>query len=194
MTAPLRFLLPFLVVLASCTPTGSGATACTDPAACEVGCLDWVASMETPTEPPPRHIAARCEYANFSGRTVTTWEGFGCWCDLPQEGRREFVHRANEACSNFGRGGTCLYRSEEFPGCDVEEPSSCEAVCEDLYQRKVVHAAETIELELRDSLCTVGACHCAYRNDEQCFLGNDVMSFSCDTPIPEMAKAILERP
>lgn len=168
---------------------GGGEIAC-DPSiaenvsACEADCQDRVATRSAPSVPPEPFLSATCEQTGIMAGGES-WEGMACHCEVA-ENAWAIVAGGPHACSNHGRAGTCLYAASEFPGCDPEIATSCDAVCDDLHQRQVAHAAETLELTHRESACEVSGCYCAYQHGESCFLDNDVVPYSCDLSLEEM--------
>ena len=195
-------LLLALILLSGCAPGldgrpseggewagGDGAVAC-DPSvpeyvsACETECQERVASRSAPSVPPAPFLSATCEQTGITAGGES-WEGAACSCEVA-ENAWSLVAGGPDACSNYGRAGTCLYLASEFPGCDPEVPTSCDAVCDDLHQRQSAHAAETLELTHWASACEVSGCYCAYQRGESCFLDNDVAPYSCDLSIEEM--------
>jgi hypothetical protein len=57
-------------------------------------------------------------------------------------------------CSEFGRTpGSCVYCESEFPGCDIADAGSCDAVCADVLERMRVEWARTLPVTTRLARC-----------------------------------------
>jgi hypothetical protein len=57
-------------------------------------------------------------------------------------------------CSEYDRTTGCLYFEHEFPGCNIDDPRSCDAVCADFAQRIAREWARTFQMRERLARCT----------------------------------------
>jgi hypothetical protein len=77
-------------------------------------------------------------------------------------------------CSESSRSGGCLYCASEFPGCDIRDPHSCEAVCADVAQREDEEDRKSFDVRTRLARCVAdhtNICHFITEVAGQCYVG-----------------------
>jgi hypothetical protein len=76
-------------------------------------------------------------------------------------------------CSEYSRGAGCLYCERDFPGCDIADPQSCDAVCADISARFDQEAHRTYAVEARLTRCDPESYHCqrVTQVDGACYAG-----------------------
>jgi hypothetical protein len=76
-------------------------------------------------------------------------------------------------CSEYSRGAGCLYCERDFPGCDIADPQSCDAVCADISARFDQEAHRTYAIEARLTRCDPESYHCqrVTQVDGACYAG-----------------------
>jgi hypothetical protein len=76
-------------------------------------------------------------------------------------------------CSEYGRAKGCIYCESEFPGCNIDDPASCAAVCSDFARREAAEFARTFPVSLRASRCNERQeCTTLVEFDGRCYVGN----------------------
>lgn len=91
---------------------------------------------------------------------------------------REYpAHPGNRrnGCSELSRAGDCLYCENEFPGCDIADPQSCDAVCADMAERQNRDHRKSYQVSTRLARCVVesnnNVCRVVTEIDGQCYAG-----------------------
>lgn len=126
-----------------------------DKAACSARCDEFVAALREPL-PAPAPTAGTCTTVN---------EVVGCDCRVGEgEGEAFFISR--ETCAVTDRLGDCLVPPDSFPGCSLEDASSCDEVCA-LLDRQRVRDAVALDATLVGDSCDV-TCECSIRADDRC--------------------------
>jgi hypothetical protein len=76
-------------------------------------------------------------------------------------------------CSEWSIEPGCLYCGSEFPGCSVDDASSCDAVCADMTARFDREIQKTIQATARVARCAPGTFHCQVVTeiDGRCYAG-----------------------
>jgi len=96
-----------------------------------------------------------------------------------------------EGCSEYGRGPTCLYCADEFPGCNAESPGdTCTAICQDLALRVQQDSERRRALKVRVARCN-SSCNCdhVFELDGQCYSGDvlpDALGYDCSLSDAEL--------
>jgi hypothetical protein len=87
-----------------------------------------------------------------------------------------------DRCSEFARGPGCLYCEREFSGCDIADPTSCDAVCADMAQRFDQELARTYAVSTRAARCDPNSysCQVVSEIDGQCY----ARTFGAPEPLP----------
>lgn len=120
---------------------------------------------------------------------VRPWEAW-------DEGTTEVValpgHRPN-GCSEYARAPSCLYCENEFPGCNVDDPGSCDIVCADMADRYDAEMAKTYDVNSRVARCGESSeCEYVTEIDGACYARNpvqkDLPAFSCDLSDDELLR------
>jgi hypothetical protein len=66
-------------------------------------------------------------------------------------------------CSERGRlPSSCLYCGNDFPGCNVDDAASCDAICADMARRYDTDMQKTFSVESRVARCAEEGVSCAY--------------------------------
>jgi hypothetical protein len=95
-------------------------------------------------------------------------------------------------CSEHAASG-CLYCENEFPGCDVSDPTSCDAMCADMVERLNANWRKPVEVTTRHAECVVEpnshTCRLIYEVDGRCYTGPygrwEPAPFDCNLPKEE---------
>lgn len=77
-------------------------------------------------------------------------------------------------CSELTRSGACLYCASEFPGCDIGDPRSCDAICADMTARRDRDYRKSYEVRTRLARCVAehtNVCRVITEIDGQCVVG-----------------------
>jgi hypothetical protein len=75
-------------------------------------------------------------------------------------------------CSEYDRTSGCSYCEQEFPGCNIDDASSCDAVCADFYQRQAREFARTFSARERLARCNAdNRCERLYELEGRCYVG-----------------------
>ncbi len=92
------------------------------------------------------------------------------------------------ACSDWSRAPGCLYCEHEFPGCSIDQPESCDAVCADMTTRLDLDMQRTLDVTLRLNRCTVDyRCQVVSKIDGKCYAGtpNGIEPAELDCALPD---------
>jgi hypothetical protein len=165
---------------------------CAIDADCVSPSLDTYLTAQARPLPAPRAFSgSKCVGATvLPGLPGPIVEGPACHC-LDEFGNPNIIGPAGLGCLYAGRTGECLL-SDEFSGCDVTDPSDCDAVCADVHQRLSADAARSIEVELLGALCVQSECFHPVRMDDHCSLNGRVLD--CSSTPAEMVDAFLHPP
>ncbi len=157
-----------LGTLASIATSPADELACeneADKAACSDRCDEFVAALREPL-PAPAPTVGTCTTIN---------EVVGCDCRVAGEGGGEgegegegeafFIN--GEGCAVIGRLGDCLVPPDSFPGCSVDDVTSCTDVCVLVDRQRVDDAAGLVDVELVESSCDY-TCDCAIKVEDRC--------------------------
>jgi hypothetical protein len=171
---------------------GELAVACTTDADCASPSLASYLSGQGQPVPAPRAFASsKCVGAIvYPALPAPTVEGPACHC-MDEIGNADVIGPAGLGCFVRGRTGACLL-SDEFSGCDVTDPSDCDAVCADVHQRLTADAARHIDVELLGALCVESQCFHPVRKDDRCSV-ND-RDLDCSSTPAAMVDAFLHPP
>jgi len=76
-------------------------------------------------------------------------------------------------CSEWSFPPGCLYCESEFPGCNVDDPTSCDAVCGDMFQRFEAEFQRVTVATARLSRCSPDGsqCHVVTEIEGRCYAG-----------------------
>ena len=125
-------------------------------------------------KPSPRETvfaSARCENVRVIGESGTV-SGSSCQCASADGGARVIGPRGLD-CYVFDRSGECLWSSEEFTGCELDDAQACRATCDELAARLDADAQREIEGRLVHAACNeVGSCESVVELDGRCFVNN----------------------
>jgi len=108
-----------------------------------------------------------------------------------------YAGNREDGCSDLRTSGQCLYCENEFPGCDVNVPTSCDAVCADIAERDHQDHQQPDDVSIRAARCSTDrTCSVVTAINGQCYLG-DYGAFlpapiDCNLPDTEL-RARLER-
>lgn len=158
---------------------------------------EFVRAQAGPQPAPEAFASSQCVGLGVSpplpGPVV---EGPACHC-VDEYGSQTVIGPAGLGCFLTGRTGECLL-SDEFTGCDVTDPSDCDAICADVHQRLVVDAARSIDVELLGAVCAESECFHPLRTNDRCSLGGreldcgltpeamvDAFLHPADPPVPD---------
>jgi hypothetical protein len=108
-----------------------------------------------------------------------------CTCSA-SDGGFAIVDAELEGCLVAGRLG-CLYSSEEYEPCRVDEPSDCEATCRDVQSARALDA-EGFEVTVRASGCAAAGCRYVLQAGDACFVGgSDIAPVEADCGLDDAA-------
>jgi len=115
-------------------------------------------------------VGASCHFSNYQPV---------CECQLlrpPSAGQDSHVFTALPGyrpggCSEYTLVPGCLYCESEFPGCNIDEPTSCDAVCADFVARANQESARPISARERLARCVENRCQRLYEIDGKCYVG-----------------------
>lgn len=81
-------------------------------------------------------------------------------------------HRSGD-CSEWSIAPGCSYCASEFPGCSVDDPASCDAVCAVMTERRDADYRKTFVAKARLSRCAPegGRCQVVTQIDGRCYAG-----------------------
>lgn len=96
-------------------------------------------------------------------------------------------------CSEYARAPSCLYCASEFPGCNVDDPGSCDVTCADMAERYDAEMAKTYNVTSRVARCAENIeCEYVTEIDGACYARNpvqkDLPAFSCDLSDEEILR------
>ena len=162
-----------------------------DAFACPIDLTRW-------TEPTGRAelVAAECSHQGFSEVLpachctvrVTPNNGVSAAAEGPVEGGPFDIvlYPGNRpgSCSEYLRTPGCLYCGTEFPGCNVNDSGSCDAVCADMARRYDGELQKTFAATSRVARCgSQGRCEYVTELDGQCYarapVQGELPHFSC---------------
>lgn len=134
-----------------------------DKAACSERCDEVVAALRQPL-PAPAPTAGTCTTVN---------DVVGCACrERAAEGEGEGEGEAVEffisqdGCGVAGRLGDCLVPPDSFPGCSVDDATSCDEVCA-LVDRQRARDAAALDATLVKDSCDF-TCDCSIKAGDRC--------------------------
>lgn len=160
---------------------GVGAAECQDDAECREVVQREVEHRSAP--PFPRDYGhGQCVRGDI-GLASSGWGGdFGepsCACGE----ERTIVLLSDTSpheCLWHGRGERCVYRTVEFPGCDLDDADSCNAICADLQARIDADAKIAVDGEVVSARCDRGACAGVLRLEDSCYARSSFLPQPCD--------------
>jgi len=125
-------------------------------------------------------VAAACHIPTFLGGGQQPF----CECQLrrtpqprPGESPDPYVFSAwpgnrPGGCSEYARTPGCSYCEREFPGCNIDDAASCDAVCADFTEREQREFARTFSVRERLALCSAQhTCEHLYELEGKCYVG-----------------------
>jgi len=120
-------------------------------------------------------VAAACVHLTSSALPVCECRGLLTRAAPPPGERPSFevqLYPGNRpgGCSELTIPG-CLYCASEFPGCSVDDPTSCDAVCADVIARAARANQRTYVARARLSRCETNTCYVVTEIDGRCYLG-----------------------
>ena len=128
-----------------------------DKAACGERCDEYVAALREPLAAPAPTV----------GTCTTINEVVGCDCRVGGgEGEGEAFFINGETCGVADRLGDCLVPPDSFPGCSLDDASSCDDVCA-LVDRQRARDAAALDATLVEDSCDL-TCECSVRVDDRC--------------------------
>jgi hypothetical protein len=108
----------------------------------------------------------------------------------PYEGT---LHPGNrpDRCSEYSRAPGCLYCENEFPGCDIGDANSCDAVCADMTERLELDLQTSLRVSTRLARCvSPSRCDVVTEIDGQCYAGppesHEPARLDCGLPDAEL--------
>jgi hypothetical protein len=152
--------------------TGSiGQAECTEDAQCIESVQTWLAEFEMPATYFHHFDSSSCGQVGIIAGADSA-EGLACQCHVTGGGGGGLVAGpAGAACSDYGRRLDCIYPGSEFPGCDPDDPKSCDAICADLQARLQADAMLSYETEIRSAHCQDYHCLSVVRIGDSCYPG-----------------------
>lgn len=178
--------------------SGIGAAQCTEDSVCPAIVESEFSSLVDPPYPRDYHKAVCLRGEIYSEGSA--WGGdVGTPSCLCGEGGAVVLLSSSSplACLWSGRAARCLYRTKEFPGCDLSQAdTSCTAVCADLQTRVDADAARVVEASIRSAFCETYTCQGIAQIDGACFALGSQLPQSCslsDEAILATAKAARDK-
>jgi hypothetical protein len=158
--------------------TGSTGYVCTS-ADCAAAAQRTLDSL-TQSSSSPTFVGASCHPPDTGPAKLDTRPTVFCRCDQSDGG---FFLLSDVSpgvgCQVRGRGGFCIFDDNDFSGCDVTDPHSCDGVCATLESRLASDAAADHSAEIRFSGCVSSSssspssadarCRLVLQVDDQCF-------------------------
>jgi len=175
---------------------GGAEEECT-PQLCEQAALADLQVVSQPRVLDVAYAGASCSSTSvITGSELGTVSGSACECALADGGVRA-IGPVGLGCYVLGHGGECLWGDDEFQGCNINDPSSCQGVCAELEQRQEADAAKSYDAELVYTACGgtedgVNDCQSVVSIDGRCYANRDynqARSYDCALG----AAAILEQ-
>ena len=158
-----------------------GAVGCYTDEDCEVTCSGFIEGLDAPTR-PLEVVSAACTMTSF----VPSPPAASCDCAVEGGGSVPLSSGYPDACLRYGRDRSCIYRRDEFPGCDVDDPTSCDAACADLEDRMRADAERVYDAEVRYAACRDYDCDCILRMSDGCYVQWDIHRYDCALSNAEM--------
>ena len=159
-------------MLLGCSSAEGGQTGSVGPSADEcdaaVDCADEVAdelASFQPTTNPYQLGDSECTTVSQVGGA----SGPTCVCSLADSSGSLNVGPVGLDCYRFGRGGDCLWRGEDFEGCDLNDARSCDATCSELQRRLDDDAARDFEASSVHVDCEAHECKTVIEVGGRCF-------------------------
>lgn len=159
-----------LLAVAGCTggQTGDvGAAECIEDAECVELAEGMRDRLEQPHDREVSYVGSECIRNDWPSPTE-------CRCQAWVEGGSTGAYGAEwylghrDTCDIYGRSGDCTVPSDEFEGCDLDDPTSCEAGCRDAVQRVQEDWDRTFDVEIRTAFCESYYCYAVIRVDDRC--------------------------
>jgi len=148
--------------------------------------------------PYPRDYSeASCVRARLSSGG-SSWGGPtgepSCACG-PESTHALLASTAPYECLFYGRVARCLYRTDEFPGCDLNDADSCTAVCTELQARVTEDAERDITGRVRLARCDEGSCTGGLEVADACYAASPLLPQSepCGKSDEEILRAQAQR-
>lgn len=124
---------------------------------------------------------------NVASSSAASDAGVGLDGGVPVSGRQVVTYPGSRpfSCSEFARTpDRCLYCGTEFPGCNVDDASSCDAVCADMAGRYDLELQQTFSATSRIARCGErGECEYVTEVDGKCYARDprepQIPSFDC---------------
>lgn len=92
-----------------------------------------------------------------------------CFNDLIGRGG-ELLDTHADGCLWTRGPGVCLFAVDEFAGCDLDVPTSCDDTCATIHAREVEEAAHIYTVERRGVRCNGDACEGILEIDDLCYV------------------------
>jgi hypothetical protein len=118
-------------------------------------------------------VGAACMHLPSSILPVCECRGLLTRIDPPPGESTSFevqLYPGHSGCSGSTSPG-CLYCESEFPGCSVDDPTSCDAVCAEMIERAARDYERTYVATARLTLCETNTCHVVTEIGGRCYLG-----------------------
>lgn len=198
----LQRFLPVVVLLcwSGCDSTVEPPTtpqAC-DKAECQASCETLVGNLNKAGDPAlvAPFTSTRC--APASQQDAGTQAQASCLCErgaaaIPLHGPGVQPTQP-EGCLYFGRDFQCLYREEEFPGCDLASPeTSCKAACDELLTRLRADTARALDATAHGGVCSGEECYCTVSLSGKCYVHPEVTPYDCSLPAEDILRLRSEK-
>jgi hypothetical protein len=132
---------------------------------CDALVVDQLASFTSPAGSSLSFSSAECTTVSIVGGA----SGPTCNCQIAEGQGVIPIGPVGVACYRYGRAGDCLWSGDEFEGCDLNDPSSCDVVCSELEQRLADDAARTFEASAVYSDCQQHECQIVLEIEGRCY-------------------------
>ncbi|HKO89986.1 MAG TPA: hypothetical protein VJU61_02475, partial [Polyangiaceae bacterium] len=144
---------------------------------CEEEALADVQRLSQPSALDVEYAGASCSATSvITESELGTVSGSACECALAGGGART-IGPVGLGCYLLGHGGECLWGDDEFGGCNINDPNSCDSVCAELEQRQEADAAKSYPAELVYAACGgesgTGDCQSVVSIDGTCYANRD---------------------
>ena len=166
---------------------GGGGYQCYEDVECKGAVLTGIEGLDKPAAAPDPFTSARCLAATRpppdAGPNTTAPIGSGddriCQCDTADHNIGFNLIPWGDECLVQGRARTCLFRSDEAPDCDLDDPNACRDVCDELTARTVEDAMHSHDARVRSNRCISHECQFVVEIDGTCFANRSDDGQSC---------------